>query len=313
MSTIRKRRNSSLLTLAGAAVAMPASAAVITHTLSTPLTIGGLETIETSGVDEFIWFNPKTDDIESLRRKDSSTSPPMTSDLIVLAATTRVAGVSNKPMAALALGNNTRFMALGSFSAGTTTSVDPFMTMLLERLDAGRSIGAASNWGIHDQLTDGSTTLPGGIGYIFGPDFFDKELLPVPSSQLWGSGARGSIGFAMDAFVPTGNMIDGPNPKASATWADPNVPEYVKIPETVPSFEHALYGWAEIGMGASGITLYGYSYDDSGASIETLAAGRPMDISAVPEPANVLTLASLLGGSLLLRSRRRAPVSAADA
>ncbi|MEI6604020.1 MAG: PEP-CTERM sorting domain-containing protein [Verrucomicrobiota bacterium] len=163
----------------------------------------------------------------------------------------------------------------------------------------------------YNPLADGTTTIQVGHGFLIGPDV--THPLPIPSSQLWGSGARGSVGFVMDAFVPTGNMINGPEQTNSSTWASQEVAEYVQIPETVPSFEHALYGWAEIGMDASGTTLYGFAYDDSGASIDTLAVARFMDVSAVPEPANALALASLLGGSLLLRSRRRAPAPVTDA
>jgi hypothetical protein len=104
----------------------------------------------------------------------------------------------------------------------------------------------------------------------------------------------------MDAAVPTGNQIyyqTSPN-----NWADPAVPENETelkaefIPSTTP-----LYGWADIGYDTDGYTLYRYAYEDSGAAI-----------SAVPEPSGSLALASLLGGSLLLRSRRKAQGSVAD-
>lgn len=291
---------------------MPASAAVISHILSTPLTIGGKETIELSKVEECIWFNPKTDDI-GFARGDSSTPPSLTSGLILLRAKTIVAGDPTESVEAVALGINTRFMALGSYSGSMTEGIDLLTSLFPERLDAGRSIGVTSNWGVYDPLTYASTTIQLGQGNLVGPDVTRPFPVPVPSSQLWGSGARGSVGFVMDAFVSTGNMINGPEQTDSSTWASQDVAEYVQIPEYVPSFEHALYGWAEIGMDASGTTLYGFAYDDSGASIDTLAVGSFMDVSAVPEPANALTLASLLGGSLLLRSRRRAPASVADA
>ena len=306
MNPIRKHRNSSLLTLAGAAVALPASATVVNYTLPTPLTIGGPELTETSGVSEAIYFNPKTGDIGSWR--GSSSSPTLSGDYIVLEAQTRVAGDS-KP--GIAMGQNIQFTTLGNYSTSAVTKPDLIPAILPERLDAGRTIGAASNWGMYKPLTIDSSTVAAGLGLLGDPTgTADGVTYPF----LWGNNARGSVGFAMDALTPTGNFIDDLlNETDSSTWANPLIPEYEQRAEFGPSGT-ALYGWAEIGINASGTTFYGYAYESTvGESITTSAAGRVMEISAVPEPANALTLASLLGGSLLLRSRRRAPASTADA
>jgi hypothetical protein len=69
-----RHRNAALLTLAGAATTLPASAALVTQTLPTPLTIGGTETVETSSVQEAIFFNPKTGAIESARGSENRKS-----------------------------------------------------------------------------------------------------------------------------------------------------------------------------------------------------------------------------------------------
>ena len=294
-------------------MALPASATVVSHTLSTPLTIGGPELIETSGVSEYIYFNPKTGDSGTLRDSSgSSSTPTSTDDYIVLLAKTRVAG-DTKPRLAAAAGRDIQFTTLGNYSTSAVTKTDLIPAILPERLDAGRTIGAGSNWGYYKPGTVGSSTVAEGVGLI--ADYTattDGATYPF----LWGNNARGSVGFAMDALTPTGNFIDDLDDKTnSSTWADPLIPEYEQMAEFGPSGA-ALYGWAEIGIDASGTTLYGYAYENTvGTSITTTAAGQVMsaDISAVPEPANVLTLASLLGGSLLLRSRRRAPASTADA
>ncbi len=294
-------------------MALPASAAVVSHTLSTPLTIGGPELIETSGVSEFIYFNPKTGDTGTWRDSSgSSSTPTLNDDYIGLQATTRVAG-GTKPALAVAVGSNTQFTTLGKYSTSAVTKPDLIPAILPERLDAGRTIGAGSNWGVYKPDTASGSVVALGLGLI--ADYTsttDGATYPV----LWGNNARGSVGFAMDALTPTGNFIDDLLDETdSSTWANPLIPEYEQMAEFGPSGA-ALYGWAEIGIDASGTTLYGYAYENTvGTSITTTAAGQVMsaDISAVPEPANVLTLASLLGGSLLLRSRRRAPASTADA
>ena len=295
-------------------MALPASATVVSHTLSTPLTIGGPELIKTSGVSEYIYFNPKTGDIGTVRDSSGSSSitPTSTDDYIVLLANTRVAG-DTKPRLAVAAGPDIQFTTLGNYSTSAVTKTDMIPAILPERLDAGRTIGAGSNWGFYKPITIDSSTVAQGGGLLLDYSFTaDGVTYPV----LWGTNARGSVGFAMDALTPTGNFIDDLQEETdSTTWADPLIPEYEQIAEFAPSGA-ALYGWAEIGINASGTTLYGYAYENTvGTPITTTAAGQVMsaDISAVPEPANALTLASLLGGSLLLRSRRRAPASTADA
>ena len=293
MNSIRNRRNASLLNLAGLAMAVPASAAVITRTLDTPLTIGGPETIKTTTVTEVILFNPKTGVVESFR--DNTGSLPVISGQILFQTSTTTSS-SSKPTF-VAAGVNTRLMTLANAAAASTSKPVP-ETLLPERLDAGRTIGAASHWGFYKpENAPDETWQPLSLGVLI-----DATGTPLAAQRaaLWGNGSRGSIGFAMDALEATGNFIDGGEEKPSATWADPLVPEYVQVPEYERSLD-ALYGWAEIGISTSGLTLYSYAYEDTGASITTVAEG----ISVVPEPGNWLPLTSLLAGSLLLRSRRR--------
>ncbi len=301
MNRIRKHRKSSLLTLAGATVALPASATMVSHPLATPLTVGGPELIAASPVTEGIYFNPKTGAIGTWRDSGSSSIPAFASDLIILQTQTSTA--SNSKPAVIAAGDNTQMLTLGTYSPSQTAKPDLPPTFLPERLDAGRSIGADSKWGYYKPAIIDSTSVAVGLGVL--ADLTGNSLDITPA-QSWGNGARGSLGFVMDALISTGNTIQ----TEPSTWNDPLVPE--SVPEFIPS-PTPLYGWAEIGVSSAGLTLYGYAYEDSGASITTTAVARIMEISAVPEPANVLTLASLLGGSLLLRSRRRAPASTADA
>jgi hypothetical protein len=297
MNSIRSRRNASLRNLAGAAMVVPASATVITRTLDTPLTIGGPETIKTTTVTEVIILDSQTGVAESFR--DNTVSFPIISGQLLLQTSTTISS-SSKPIF-VAAGVNTRLMTLAD--AAASTSAKPVLeTLLPERLDAGRTIGAASNWGFYKpESLENETWQPLSLGVLL--DAAGSPFVAQRAS-LWGTGTRGSIGFAMDALEVTGNFIDGTEEKPGATWADPLVPEYVQVPEYERSLA-ALYGWAEIGISSSGLTLYSYAYEDTGVSITTVAEG----ISAVPEPGNWLPLTSLLAGSLLLRSRRRAQVS----
>jgi hypothetical protein len=272
-----RRRNSALLTLAGVATTLPASAALVTRTLDTPLTIGGPETVEADGVTEAIIFNPKTGSIETLR---SSGDLNITSGQVVLATET-IATSDDKPILMVA-GNNTLFLANADPSVPLT-----FVGYMADRLSEAGPIGPASNWGKFKPTTTEGVDQAIGFG-VLKPDF-----------PVWAEDTRGYLGFQMDALEPTGNQIYyQTNPGG---WDDPAVPEYETNldPEFIPS-SAPLYGWAEIGYGADGYTLYRYAYDDSGAAI-----------SAVPEPSGSLALASLLGGSLLLRSRRKAQGSVA--
>jgi len=271
-------RNSTLLTLtfAGAATTLPASAALVTQTLTTPLTIGGPETVATSSVDEAIVFNPKTGAIESLR--GGSLPTEWSSGHLLLVSQTIVTS-TDKPTIYM-VGVNTRFLAYSG------PLPDSFQGLVPQPLSEPGPIGPASNWGRFKSPNPDFANLPTGLA------FADSSMFP--------EGSRTYIGFQMDAAVPTGNQIyyqTSPN-----NWRDPAVPENETelkaefIPSTTP-----LYGWADIGYDTDGYTLYRYAYEDSGAAI-----------SAVPEPSGSLALASLLGGSLLLRSRRKAQGSVAD-
>jgi hypothetical protein len=251
---------------------------LVTRTLDTPLTIGGPETVESESVTEVIIFNPKTGSIERQRGPDDLN---FTSDQLVLIAPT-IATSDDKP-----------FLLLGGYNILFLANADSSLPALLagylpDRLSEPGPIGPDSNWGkFKPQTTDG-VDVATGFGYVF------------PEFPLWSEGSRGYLGFQMDALEPTGNQIYyQTNP---ASWTDPAVPEYETTlePEFIPSTT-PLYGWADIGHDADGYTLYGYAYEDSGAAI-----------SAVPEPSSSLALASLLGGSLLLRSRRKAPACVAD-
>ena len=274
-----RHRNSALLTLtfAGATTTLPASAALVTQTLTTPLTIGGPETVETSGVEEGIFFNPKTGAIESLRG-DGAPSIAWSSGHLLLISRT-IAGSSDKPTIIM-VGVNTRFLAYSG-----TLLPDSFESLAPEPLSEPGPIGPTSNWGRFKAPDPTFADLPTGWAAA------DVTMFPA--------GSRTYIGFQMDALVPTGNEIYYQTSPLS--WNDPAVPQYETelkaefIPSTTP-----LYGWADIGYDTDGYTLYGFAYEDSGAAI-----------SAVPEPSGSLALASLLGGSLLLRSRRKAQGSVA--
>lgn len=275
-----RRRNAGLLTLAGVVTGLPAAGALVTRTLDTPLTIGGPETVEIESVDEQIVFNPKTGSIVTLRGEEPTLAGATSGQLLLFTST--LDGVDDKPLLAM-IGINTRFLV------NTDPSFPPGSAGLLpERLSQPGPIGPASNWGNSKPGPVESGYQPASIG------------IALPAFPIWSEGSRGYLGFEMDGLEPTGNQIYYQTSPSS--WADPAVPEYETVlkPEYTAS-NSELYGWADIGHDADGYTLYGYAYEDSGAAI-----------SAVPEPSGSLALASLLGGSLLLRSRRKAQGSVAD-
>jgi hypothetical protein len=234
--------------------------------------------VEAEGVPEAIYFNPKTGAIESVRGEGEPQSAWSSGHLLL--ATETIASSSDKPTIYM-VGINSRFLAYSG-----TLLPDSLDGLVPEPLSEPGPIGPTSNWGRFKAPDPVFADLPAGWA------FADASMFP--------EGSRTYIGFQMDAFVPTGNETYYQT--SPSNWADPAVPEYETelkaefIPSSAP-----LYGWAEIGYDADGYTLYGFAYEDSGAAI-----------SAVPEPSGSLALASLLGGSLLLRSRRKAQGSVAD-
>jgi hypothetical protein len=70
-----RRRNAGLLTLAGVVTGLPASGALVTRTLDTPMTTGGPETVASESGGEQIVFNPQTGSIVSIRGVEPSLEP----------------------------------------------------------------------------------------------------------------------------------------------------------------------------------------------------------------------------------------------